>query len=116
MKSILKWLAGTHTVQRVDVPVIGEAMTIPLFAVKVPNDAEEKITVPTWQGEYFIYPHTITRYYESCSAAHSAHPGMAVTKVQAIKVGEQHFIVSHLSPIKVSPHATRAAGIEGERG
>ena len=105
-------------VQRVEVPVIGDAHVVLLYAV----DALTGRTVsrgfvnPYQNGlaagafASLEVPETEVRRYLTCEQAHAEHPGRTVTQQRAIKIGTTYFLISLASEVSVQPKPKVAKG------
>ena len=95
--------------ERVEVPVVGDAMVTPLYMVDVPTGKMIKALSNYGHG-IVEREETVPKYYATCEQAHASHPGLKVTQANTIRIGRQYFLVNSLSDIKVEPKPKVAKG------
>lgn len=104
------WLALTGRlepeVREVEVAVFGEPHLAELYVVNVPDEGGDYIE--SMDGRRW-YKSNIPTYYTTCEQAHSSHPGLSVSEVRAVRIG-QHYFIGSLMAVNPQPKPKRPKG------
>ena len=108
-----KEVAPAVRVERVEVPVVGDAMITTLYSVYRRTGRQKREVSPS--GDWYDAPEYKHKYYATCEQAHEANPDHSVARVNAVRVGRAYFLVENTKGIKVEPRPKVAKGKRGAR-